>query len=198
MGVMSQRWIAFRDRSGALVDPQLAGSLPIGVGWRGVCPSPDLALDEVERLVLDAADRTPAALALWRHDGYFYGFAKWTDADPVPFLLNAEESVLEDDAVRTRCAVGPSITRWRQRTAQSLSDFSTHTPRTADPLEIDAMLQSSGADEVIEASWCELLGLAVPVPRAPEDIDEAEMARATLALAAERRRQRRRSPEFLW
>lgn len=192
------RWIAFRDQPGALVDPQLAGSLPIGTSWRGVCPSPDLSLDEVERLVSDAAGRMRAALALWRCDGYLYGFARLTDGDPIPFLLNADESLLEDEDVRTRCAIGPSVTRWRQRTAQSLSDFSTRTPRTADPLEIDAMLQSHGEDDAIEASWCELLGLAVPIPRAPEDIDEAETARAALALAAERRRQRRRSPEFLW
>ena len=46
-------------------------------------------------------------------------------------------------------------------------------------------------------TWCQLLGMAVPVDREPDAADVAAQARAALTLAAERRRQRR-SADMSW
>jgi hypothetical protein len=88
--------------------------------------------------------------------------------------------------------------RWRQRTALRLADWTTHTPRTSDPLEMDAMLQSQGEPATIVEAWFELLGLAMPVDREPDPLDRAAAARAALAEAAERKRARRHAPVSMW
>ena len=93
-----------------------------------------------------------------------------------------------------RCRVGSSVTGWRQRTAQALSTWSVHAPRAVDPLEMDAAMQ---VDVNAVETWCQLLGMAVPVDREPDAADVAAQARAALTLAAERRRQRR-SADMSW
>ena len=69
------------------------------------------------------------------------------------------------------------------------------TPRTADALEIDAVLQLTDGDAVEQ--WCQLFGMAVPVERELTAEDEAAIARAALAEAAERKR-KRRSVDISW
>jgi hypothetical protein len=94
-----------------------------------------------------------------------------------------------------RCGIGSSYAGWRQRTAQALASWSVQTPRTADALEVDAVLRLADDDAV--ESWCRLFGMAVPVERELTPEDQAAMARAALAEAAERRR-KRRSVDVSW
>ena len=90
---------------------------------------------------------------------------------------------------------GSSYAGWRQHTAQALAAWSVQAPRTADALEVDAVLQLSDGDAVEE--WCRLFGMAVPVERELTAEDQAAIARATLAEAAERKR-KRRSVDVAW
>lgn len=184
---MSVRWIAFRDLPGAPV----GASLPIGLGWRGGVLRGAEALADVDRRVLDAAGKVQTAFALWGEGDVLYGVAAHGEKQPIRFALNVDERAEGWQAIRDACSVGPSPAAWRQRTALDLADWTAHTPRASDPLEIDAILQVTGEAEAIVASWFELLGLAVPVDRAENPVDEAARKRAELAQAAERRRQRR-------
>jgi hypothetical protein len=191
---MADRWIAFRDLPGAPV----GATLPIGLGWRGGPLRADGELAELDSHVEDAAGRVGTAFGLWTVGELLYGVAVHEEQPPIRFALNVQESADEWDAIRERCGVGPSLARWRQHTALQLADWTAQTPRTSDPLELDAMLQSDGDPATIVESWFELLGLAMPVDREPAAADEAAMARAALARAAERKRQRRHAPTQTW
>lgn len=187
------RWIAFRDQPGAA--PGAVLSLPIGLGWRGGYLT-SMTLDDLDRCVIETAARAKAAFAIWEHGSSLYGIAARATREPIRFVLNVDGS--DDGELRDRCGIGASRARWRQQVAQMLADWSAVTPRTTDALEVDAVLRASGDPAAIAAAWCELLGLAVPVDRAPHQIDQAALARAELAAAAERRRARRLTPEPLW
>ena len=191
---MAARWIAFRDLPGAPV----GATLPIGVGWRGGPVHTGTGPDDLDRQVEDAARRAQTAFGVWEVDGVLYGVAAHGEEPPIRFVLNAAEGDPNWAEQRDRCGVGPSVARWRQQTALRLADWTAHTPRTSDPLELDAVLQSVGDTDLIVAAWFELLGLAMPVEREPEPVDEAAMARAALTQAAERRRQRRINPQPTW
>ena len=191
---MAARWIAFRDVAGA----PAGATLPIGVGWRGGPIRTADEPDDLDRLVEDAAGKTQTAFGLWPIGDTWYGVAAHGDEPAIRFALNAPESAEEWADLRERCAVGPSIARWRQQTALRLADWTVHTPRTSDPLELDAMLQSVADPDTVVAAWFELLGLAMPVDREPDAADQAAMARAALAKAAERKRQRRLNPQPTW
>ena len=184
---MADRWIAFRDLPGAPV----GATLPIGLGWRGGPVRGAQSPADLDALVEDAARRVQTSFGLWAVDEVLYGVAAHGDEPALRFALNVDEGADVWAEVRDRCGVGPSLARWRQHTALALADWTSHTPRTADPLEVDAMLQSQGDAATITATWFELLGLAMPVDREPDAVDQAAMARAALAQAAERKRQRR-------
>jgi hypothetical protein len=191
---MAARWIAFRDVPGAPV----GATLPIGVGWRG---GPVHSADDPEnldRLVEDAARTAQTAFGLWSIDDALYGVAAHGEEPPIRFALNAPEGSEHWADLRDRCGVGPSPARWRQQTALRLADWTVHTPRASDPLELAAMLQTVGDPDALVASWFELLGLAMPVDREPDPLDQAALARAALTQAAERRRQRRINPQPTW
>lgn len=191
---MSARWIAFRDLPGA----PTGASLPIGLGWRG---EPLLVTDDlvdVDRIVQEYAAKVQTAFAIRSDGDAIYGVASHADDEPIRFALNVDERVDGWPALRDHCAVGPSIVGWRQRTALALADWTVHTPRTSDAHELDAILQARGDVALILDAWFELLGLAVPVERAADPVDEASKARAALAQAAERRRQRRLNPTPMW
>lgn len=190
---MADRWIAFRDVPGAPV----GATLPIGLGWRGGPVHGAQEPSDLDRLVQDAARRAQTAFGLWTIDGLLYGVAAHEE-DATRFALNVDERAESWAEIRDRCEVGPSIARWRQHTALALADWTAHTPRTSDPLELDAILQSQGDPATIVAGWFELLGLAMPVDREPDAADQAAMARAALAQAAERKRQRRLTPSPSW
>ena len=191
---MADRWIAFRDLPGAPV----GATLPIGLGWRGGPVHGAQEPADLDRLVEDAARRAQTAFGLWEIDEVLYGVAAHNEEPAIRFALNVQERAAAWDEIRDRCGVGPSLARWRQRTALDLADWSVHTPRASDPFELDAMLQSVGDPSTIVETWFELLGLAMPVDREPDAADQAAMARAALAQAAERKRQRRLTPSPSW
>ena len=121
------------------------------------------------------------------------------DHAEIPFLLGFDPVSAPEGAADAvaRCAYGPSYTGWRQHTAQELSAWSVHTPRTADPLEVDAVLQITEPEADVVETLCRLFGMAVPVERELDDADQAAIVRAQLASAAERKR-KRRSFETAW
>ncbi|MFL5790939.1 MAG: hypothetical protein ACJ76A_05490 [Actinomycetota bacterium] len=193
---MDRRWLAFRDQAGAVLNTPLRSSLPIGLNWRGgfLIGSQEItALDEIAR---STADQAGAAVAMWETPTFTYGVASRRDHEEVPFLLGVAPTAIPDEATDAvaRCGIGPSYAAWRQHTAQALAAWSVQTPRTPDALEVDAVLQL--ADDAVEA-WCRLFGMAVPVERELTPEDQAAMARAALAEAAERRR-KRRSVDVAW
>ena len=197
--VMQQRWLAFRDQAGASLNAPLSSTLPIGKGWRGAHL---LVIEEVlalDQLVRSTADQVGAALGMWRDDGFSYGVAAAKDHPEIPFLLGFDPVSAPEGAADAvaRCAYGASYTGWRQHTAQELSAWSVHTPRTADPLEVDAVLQITDPEADVVETLCRLFGMAVPVERELDDADQASIVRAQLALAAERKR-KRRSFETAW
>jgi hypothetical protein len=196
---MQQRWLAFRDRAGASLSASLSSTLPIGKGWRG---GHLLLIDEIvalDQLVRTTADQVGAALGMWKGEAFAYGIAAHRDHTEIPFLLGFDPASAPPEATDAvaRCGVGPSYANWRQHTAQALSAWSVHAPRTADPLEIDAVLQIVEPDADVVEAFCRMFGMAVPVERELDEADQAAIARATLALAAERRR-KRRSFETTW
>jgi hypothetical protein len=196
---MEQRWLAFRDLAGASLSASLSSTLPIGRGWRGGYLRAVDEVMELDQIVRLAADQVGAAFAVWRAEGFAYGVAAEREHTEIPFLLGLDPAALPQAAADAlaRCDVGPSYTSWRQRTAQALAAWSVHTPRTADPLEVDAVLQVTDPSVDVLETFCRLFDLAVPIEREPNPEDEAAMARAALAQAAERRR-KRRSVETSW
>jgi hypothetical protein len=191
---MAARWIAFRDVPGAPV----GATLPIGVGWRGGPVHNADEPEQLDRLVDDAASAAQTAFGLWSIGHALYGVAAHGEEPSIRFALNAPEGSESWVDLRDRCGVGASPARWRQQTALRLADWTVHTPRASDPLELDAVLQSVGDPDAVAASWFELLGLAMPVDREPDPMDQAALARAALTQAAERRRQRRINPQPTW
>jgi hypothetical protein len=196
---MEQRWLAFRDQAGASLSASLSSTLPIGRGWRGghLLVVPELlALDQ---LVRTTADQTGAALGMWQGEGWSYGVAAEREHAEIPFLLGFDPASAPEEAADAvaRCGIGPSYANWRQHSAQSLAAWAVHTPRTPDPLEVDAVMQITDPDVDVVETLCRLFGMAVPIAREPDAADQAAIARATLALAAERKR-KRRSFETAW
>jgi hypothetical protein len=194
---MNRRWLAFRDQAGASLSTPLRSSLPIGLNWRGgflIGAQEITALDEIAR---SAADRVGAAVAMWEASSFTYGVAARRDHSEIPFLLGVAPTAIPDEATDAvaRCGIRSSYAGWRQHTAQALASWSVQTPRTADALEVDAVLQLTD-DDAVEA-WCRLFGMAVPVERELTPEDQAAMARAALAEAAERKR-KRRSVDVTW
>jgi hypothetical protein len=196
---MEKRWLAFRDLAGASLSASLSSTLPVGRGWRGGYLRSVEELLELDQLVRLAADQVGAAFGMWLAEGFAYGVAAEREHTEVPFLLWLDGIAPPDAAADAlaRCEVGPSYANWRQHTAQAIASWSVSTPRTADPLEVDAVLQITDADVDAVEAFCRLFDLAVPVDREPSPEDEAATARAALALAAERRR-KRRSVETSW
>jgi hypothetical protein len=194
---MDRRWLAFRDHAGASLSTPLRSSLPIGLNWRGgflINADEIPALDEIVR---SAAEQTGAAVAMWQRPTFTYAVATERDHTAIPFLLGVLPAAIPDEAADAvaRCEIGPSYAGWRQHTALALAAWSVQTPRTADALEIDAIMQVTDGDAV--EGWCRLFGMAVPVERELSAEDQAAMARAALAEAAERKR-RRRSVDIAW
>jgi hypothetical protein len=194
---MDERWISFREGASSSFGSPLPMSLPVGRGWRGGHVRAIETIESLDALVQRIADRSVAAVGVWCADSFAYGIAAGADEEePTPFLLAVDLGSPPAAAAEAiaRCRVGSSVTGWRQRTAQALSAWSVHAPRTVDPLEMDAAMQVDV--DAVEA-WCRLLGMAVPVNREPDAADVAAQARAALTLAAERRRQRR-SADMSW
>ena len=193
---MDERWISFREGASSSFGSALPMSLPVGRGWRGGHLRAVETIEALDELVQQIADRSVAAVGVWHAESFAYGIAAGAEEEPSPFLLAVDLSTPPAAAAEAieRCRVGTSVTGWRQRTAQALSAWSVHAPRTVDPLEMDAAMQVEV--NAVEA-WCQLLGMAVPVDREPDAADVAAQARATLTLAAERRRQRR-SADMTW
>lgn len=194
---MDRRWLAFRDQAGASLNTPLRSSLPIGLNWRGgflIGAQEITALDQIAR---SAADQVGAAVAMWEAPTFTYAVAAERDDTEIPFLLGVVPTALPDEATDAvaRCGIGSSYAGWRQHTAQALAAWSGQTPRTADALEVDAVLQLADAGAV--EAWCRLFGMAVPVEREVTPEDQAAMARAALAEAAERKR-KRRSVDVAW
>ncbi len=193
---MDERWISFREGASSSFGSALPMSLPVGVGWRGGHLRAVETIEALDEFVQQIADRSVAAVGVWQTESFAYGIAAGAEEEPTPFLLAVDLSsppAVAAEAIE-RCRVGTSVTGWRQRTAQALSAWSTHAPRTVDPLEMDAAMQ---VDVKAVEAWCQLLGMAVPVDREPDAADVAAQARAALTLAAERRRQRR-SADMSW
>ena len=193
---MDERWISFREGSSSSFGSPLPMSLPVGRGWRGGHVRAIETIDSLDELVQQVADRSVAAVGVWRAESFAYGIAAGAEEEPIPFLLAVDLGRPPAAAAEAiaRCGVGSSVTGWRQRTAQALSAWSVHAPQTVDPLEMDAAMQ---VDVNAVETWCRLLGMAVPVDREPDAADVAAQARAALTLAAERRRQRR-SADMSW
>jgi hypothetical protein len=194
---MDRRWLAFRDQAGASLNTPLRSSLPIGLNWRGgflIGAEEITALDEVVR---SAADQVGAAVAMWEAPTFAYGVASQRDHSEIPFLLGVSPTAIPEEATDAvaRCGIGSSYAGWRQRTAQALAAWSVQTPRTPDALEVDTVLQLV-EDDAVEA-WCRLFGMAVPIERELTPEDQAAIARAALAEAAERKR-KRRSVDVAW
>jgi len=194
---MDRRWLAFRDQAGAPLNTPLRSSLPIGLNWRGGFLLGEEEIPALDEIVRSAAGQLGAAVAMWEAPTFFYGVVAQRDHTEIPFLLGVDPSAIPDEATDAvvRCGIGSSYAGWRQRTAQALAAWSVQTPRTADALEVDAMLRLADDDAV--ESWCRLFGMAVPVERELTPEDQAAMARAALAEAAERRR-KRRSVDISW
>jgi hypothetical protein len=194
---MDRRWLAFRDQAGASINTPLRSSLPIGLNWRGGFLIGAEEITALDQIVRSAADQVGAAVAMWEAPTFTYGVAAERDHSEIPFLLGVAATSIPDDATDAvaRCGIGSSYTGWRQRTAQALAAWSVQAPRSADALEVDAVLQLADDDAV--ESWCRLFGMAVPVERELTPEDQAAMARAALAEAAERKR-KRRSVDVAW
>lgn len=194
---MDRRWLAFRDHAGASINTPLRSSLPIGLNWRGGFLLAEEEIPALDEIVRSAAGQLGAAVAMWEAPTFVYGVAAQRDHTEIPFLLGVDPSAIPDEATDAvvRCGIGSSYAGWRQRTAQALAAWSVQTPRTADALEVDAVLRLADDDAV--ESWCRLFGMAVPVERELTPEDQAAMARAALAEAAERRR-KRRSVDVSW
>ena len=190
---MDAWWISFREGAWTSFGTQLPASLPVGRGWRGGHVRGVEAIDALDALVDQIAEKAGAAIGVWRAETFVYGLAAAADAEPVPFLLDVDLQDPPASAAEAiaRCGIGTSVTGWRQRTAQALSTWSVHAPRAVDALEMDAALQLIGGENDVVETWCRLLGMAVPVDREPDAGDAAAQARAALTLAAARRRQRR-------
>ena len=195
--VMDRRWLAFRDQAGASLNTPLRSSLPIGLNWRGGFLIGAEEITALDQTVRSAADQVGAAVAVWETPTYTYGVAAERDHTEIPFLLGVVPTAIPDEATDAvaRCGIGSSYAAWRQHTAQALAAWSVQTPRTADALEVDAVLQL--ADQTAFEAWCRLFGMAVPVERELTPEDQAAMARAMLAEAAERKR-KRRSVDLAW
>jgi hypothetical protein len=193
---MDERWISFREGASSSFGSALPMSLPVGRGWRGGHLRAVETIEALDELVQQIADRSVAAVGVWQSESFAYGIAAGAEEEPTPFLLAVDLSSSPPAAAEAieRCRVGTSVTGWRQRTAQALSAWSVHAPRTVDPLEMDAAMQ---VDVNAVEAWCQLLGMAVPVDREPDAADVAAQARAALTLAAERRRLRR-SADMTW
>ena len=193
---MDERWISFREGASSSFGSALPMSLPVGRGWRGGHLRAIETIEALDELVMQIAEKSVAAVGVWHGESFAYGIAATAEEEPTPFLLAVDlhsPPAAAAEAIE-RCRVGTSVTGWRQRTAQALSAWSVHAPRTVDPLEMDAAMQVDA--NAVEA-WCQLLGMAVPVDREPDAADVAAQARAALTLAAERRRQRR-SADMTW
>ena len=188
---MDRRWLAFRDHAGASINTPLRSSLPIGLNWRGGFLIGDDEIPALDETVRTVAGEVGAAVAMWETPTFTYGVAAERDHTEIPFLLGVVPTAIPDEATDAvvRCGIGSSYTGWRQRTAQALAAWSVQTPRTADALEVDAVLQLADADAV--EAWCRLFGMAVPVERELTPEEQAAMARAARAEAAERKRKRR-------
>ena len=182
---------------GRRINTPLRSSLPIGLGWRGGFLVGEEEITALDQIVRSAADQVGAAVAMWQAPTFTYAIAAERDHTEIPFLLGVTPTALPDEATDAvaRCEIGSSYTAWRQRAAQALAAWSVQTPRTADALEIDAVLQLTDGDAVEQ--WCQLFGMAVPVERELTAEDEAAIARAALAEAAERKR-KRRSVDISW
>jgi len=196
---MEQRWLAFRDVAGASLSASLSSALPIGKGWRGGYVHAVREFPAFDQIVRTTADQVGAALGMWRGAGYSYGVAAQREHTEIPFLLGFDAGSPPEEAADAvaRCAYGASYAAWRQHAAQALSAWSVHAPTTADPLEIDSVLQITDPGVDVVEILCRLFGMAVPVERELSDADRAAIARAELALAAERKR-KRRSFETAW
>jgi len=196
---MDERWISFREGTWASFGATLPASLPVGRGWRGGHARGLDSIEALDSFVEQVASKTGAAVGVWHVDAFAYGIAASADAEAIPFLLDIDLSAVPEEAAEAiaRCRIGSSVAGWRQRTAQSLSAWSAHTPRAVDPLEMDAAMQVTDAEADPIETWCRLLGMAVPVDREPDPADIAAQARAALTAAAERRRQRR-SADVSW
>jgi hypothetical protein len=194
---MDRRWLAFRDHAGASINNPLRSSLPIGLNWRGGFLIGNDEIPALDEIVRSAAGEVGAAVGMWETPTFAYGVAAERDHTAIPFLLGVSPTAIPDEATDAvaRCGIGSSYTGWRQRTAQALAAWSVQAPRTPDPLEIDAVLQLAD-DDAVEA-WCRLFGMAVPIERELTPEDQAAMARAALAEAAERKR-KRRSVDISW
>jgi hypothetical protein len=194
---MDRRWLAFRDHAGASINTPLRSSLPIGLNWRGGFLIGDDEIPALDETVRTVAGQVGAAVAMWETPTFTYGVAAERDHTEIPFLLGVDPTALPDEATDAvvRCGIGSSYAGWRQRTAQALASWSVQTPRTADALEVDAVLQMADHDAV--EAWCRLFGMAVPIEREPSPEDQAAMVRAALAEAAERKR-KRRSVDVAW
>ena len=196
---MDVRWISFREGALTSFGATLPASLPVGRGWRGGHARGLDSIEGLDAFVEQVAAKSGAVVGVWRTDGFAYGIAASAEEASIPFLLGVDLSdapVAAADAIE-RCNVGTSLTGWRQRTAQALAAWSVHTPRTVDPLEMDAAMQVTDAGTDPIETWCRLLGMAVPVDREPDPADVVAQTRAALTLAAERRRQRR-SADVSW
>ena len=196
---MDVRWISFREGALTSFGATLPASLPVGRGWRGGHARGLDSIEGLDAFVEQVAAKSGAAVGVWRTDGFAYGIAASAEEASIPFLLDVDLNNAPVDAAEAieRCNVGTSLTGWRQRTAQALASWSVHTPRTVDPLEMDAAMQVTDADTDPVETWCRLLGMAVPVDREPDPADVVAQTRAALTLAAERRRQRR-SADVSW
>jgi len=194
---MDRRWLAFRDPAGASISTPLRSSLPIGLNWRAGFIIGEQEISSLDEIARSAADQVGAAVAMWEAPTFAYGVAAERDHTEIAFLLGVSPTAIPDEATDAvvRCGIGSSYAGWRHHTAQALASWSVHAPRTVNALEVDAVLQLTD-DHAVEA-WCRLFGMAVPVEREPSAEDQAAMARAALAEAAERKR-RRRSVDVAW
>ena len=153
---MDARWISFREGAWTSFGAQLPASLPVGRGWRGGHVRGVEAIDALDALVDQIAEKAGAAIGVWRAETFVYGLAAAADAEPVPFLLDVDLQDPPASAAEAiaRCGVGTSVTGWRQRTAQALSTWSVHAPRAGDALEMDAALQLTGGEIDVVETWC--------------------------------------------
>ena len=186
---MDERWISFREGASSSFGSALPMSLPVGRGWRGGHLRAVETIESIDELVQQIADRSVAAVGVWQTESFAYGIAAGAEEEPTPFLLGVD---LGRPPAAAADAIGGVFLR--SRDPEALSAWSVHAPQTVDPLEMDAAMQ---VDVNAVETWCQLLGMAVPVDREPDAADVAAQARAALTLAAERRRQRR-SVDMSW
>ena len=161
--------------------PSCRRRCPSAEGWRGGHLRGVEAIEALDELVHQIADDRWARRRHLAGRGVRLRDRGRRRAEPVPFLLDVDLRTRPPSAAEAiaRCAIGSSVTGWRQRTAQALSAWSVHAPRAVDPLEMDAALQLTDGETRVE-TWCRLLGMAVPVDREPDAADVAAQARAAL------------------